>query len=152
MYPLELRLLTARAAQIMFRMRFSPRTLEKVLRSLYFDKTLVTESIVEQYYAPFANKRVRDTLIMSMLHFDEEIFTRPALRGIKKETLIFSGENDPINSEQTAKKFTAISGAEHIKIRNCGHFANEEKPQRFNSETLLFLDRNIRDDIRRERL
>lgn len=139
-YPFLLRFLTTKLGQLLFRLRFTDTGMEKVLKELYFDKPLVTKEITTQYYAPFKNKNVRDTLIMSMLNFDED-FEYSDFRNIKKDTLVFSGANDPIHSAETAKKFAGIPDADHVRLRNCGHFVNEEKPNRFNSEILLFLKR-----------
>ena len=137
-YPFLLRALTTRAGQLAFRMRFTPQTMQNVLQELYFNKPMVTQKTVEQYFEPFRNKDVRDTLIMSMLHF-EDPFDASDLHSIKKDTLIFSGQNDPIHPEKTANKYAGIPGSEHRRLRNCGHFVNEEKPEVFNTASLEFL-------------
>lgn len=139
-YPFPLRFLTSRLGQFLFKLRFSAEGMEKILKDLYFDKPQVTTEIALQYYAPFENKNVRDTLIMSMLNFDDE-FEQSDFRNIKNDTMVFSGANDPIHSVETAKLFASVPEADHVRLRNCGHFVNEEKPNRFNSEVLLFLKR-----------
>ena len=138
-YPFLMRALTTKPGQILFRMRFTPQTMENLLKELYFNKPMVTQNVVDQYFEPYKNKDVRDTLIMSMLHF-ENPFDASGLHGIKKDTIVFSGQNDPIHSEKTAQMFANIPGAKHRRIRNCGHFVNEEKAEVFNSETLEFLN------------
>lgn len=137
-YPFVMRALTTKLGQCVFRLSFSETTLEKVLKDMFFDKTHVTQNMVEQYYEPFKKKRVRDTLIMCMMHFDD-IFNDAFMHAVKKDVLIFSGVNDPIHSKKIAQRFEIIPGSRHIRIRNCGHFVNEEKPDRFNSEAIMFL-------------
>ena len=139
-YPFSMRFLTSKLGQYLFKLNFTAAGMEKVIKELFFDKPLATPQLINQYYAPFENKNVRDTLIMSMLNFDDE-FEQSDFRFVKKDTMVFSGENDPIHSKETAKIFASVPGADHVRLRNCGHFVHEEKPNRFNSEVYLFLKR-----------
>ncbi len=145
-YPFLMRALATKPGQILFRMKFTLQTMENLLKELYFNKPLVTQNVAMQYFEPYKNKDVRDTLIISMLHF-ENPFDASGLHGIKKDTLVFSGQNDPIHSKQTVQMFANIPGAEHRRLRNCGHFVNEEKAEFFNSESLDFLNRTEADKI-----
>ena len=78
---------------------------------------------MEQYFEPYQEyKDVRDTLIMSMLHFEDPFGASGPAHGIKKDTLIFSGQNDPIHSEKNGdKNMPDIPGArstcENAKLR-----------------------------------
>ena len=110
-----------------------------VLHGLYFDATLVTEEKVDAYFAPYEDKDVRDTLAIAMTHFDD-MEVRGMLKSLRKKILVFSGLDDNIHTaEMTRAYYTMPQDAKHICIRNCGHFLHEEKPERFNSETLSFL-------------
>jgi len=139
-YPFALRFLTTRLGHVIFRFRIGQNALEQLLRELYFDKPLVTADMVEQYYAPYKRKRVRDTLSMSMSHYDDKNVIS-LLHGTRNDTLVLSGVNDPIHSANMVKKYASnISGAEHIRLRNCGHLVHEEKASRVNSEISKFLE------------
>jgi len=139
-YPFALRFLTTRIGHAVFHLWFAESVIEKLLKELFFDKPLVTQNMADQYYAPYKRKGVRDTLAMSMAHFDD-MFVLSLLRGTKNETLVLSGENDPVHSLDMIDKYANnIPGAKHIALRNCGHFVHEEKPNRVNSEILLFLE------------
>lgn len=145
-YPFLLRSLTTKIGQLLFKLSFTHQTLENLIKELYFNKPLFTEAMAAQYYDPYRNKSVRDTLIMSMIHF-EDPFNLSDLRGIKKDTLVVSGHNDPIHSKKSAGKFATIPGSEQKCLRNCGHFVNEEKPDIFNSTVIDFLNRTEADKI-----
>lgn len=139
-YPFALRFLTTRLGHNIFRFRFSQNSLEQLLKELYFDKPLVNQDIVEQYYAPYKRKRVRDTLCMSMSHYDDKNVIS-LLHATRHDTLVMSGINDPIHSMSMVKEYAKnISGAEHVRLRNCGHLVHEEKASRTNSEILKFLE------------
>lgn len=145
-YPFSIRFLTTWLGHTMFRLLFTESALHNVLSDMFFDKTAVTNEVVEEYYAPFSNKDVRDTLVMSMMHFDDE-HARSLLRGIRKNTLVFSGTGDHFHDEKTIKSYAhTIPSAKHIRLRNCGHLVHEEKYDRFNNETLKFLNKQDNDE------
>ena len=81
-----------------------------MLHQLFFDTTLVTDDVVEGYYAPFENKEVRETLIMCMVHFDDT-YPRSLLKGIRQKTLVFSGADDQIHTEDVVRGVCADHSA-----------------------------------------
>ena len=145
-YPFLLRSLTTKIGQMLFKLRLTHQTLENLIKELYFNKPLFTKEMADQYYEPYKDKSVRDTLISSMMHF-EDPFDRTTLHGIKKDTLVLSGHNDPIHSKKMVSKFTIIPATEHKCLRNCGHFVNEEKPDIFNRTVVDFLNQTEADKI-----
>ncbi|MBT3320123.1 MAG: alpha/beta hydrolase [Clostridia bacterium] len=137
-YPFVMRFLTTRIGHAMMRLRFAENAIESVMREIHFDKPLVTKHTIDQYYEPFKRKRVRDTLAMTMAHFDDEK-ALSVLRATTNDTLVFSGENDPIHpGGMIAPYANNIPGARHLRLRNCGHVVHEEKPKRVNNEILMF--------------
>lgn len=146
-YPFALRFLTTRIGHALVRLRFCENAMECVLCEIHFDKPLVTKHTVDQYYEPYKRKFVRDTLALSMAHFDDTQ-VRSFLRAITNDTLVFSGENDLIHQKNTIAPYAInIPGAKHTRLRNCGHIVHEEKPNRVNSETLLFFGHKDEDNI-----
>lgn len=140
-YPFSMRFLTTWLGHKMFRLLFTESAMHNVLSDMFFDKTGITNEVVEEYYAPFSDKEVRDTMVMSMMHFDDE-HARSLLKGLRHKTLVFSGLDDNMHDQEMIKSYAnTIPGAKHIRIRNCGHLLHEEKYDRFNNETLKFLNK-----------
>ena len=111
-----------------------------ILKGRFFNKPLVSEEMVRLYYEPFKKKSVRDTLIMSLLHFEDSTGNSD-LRSIRRDTIIFTGDNDDMHPKRDADVLTKKSGAKRVHLRNCGHFVNEEKADKFNSDMLWFLQK-----------
>jgi pimeloyl-ACP methyl ester carboxylesterase len=137
-YPFLMRFLTTRIGHALSHILFTEKEIENVLREVHFDKPLISKHTVDQYYAPFKRKGVRDTLAISMAHF-EDSQALSYLRTTRNDTLVFSGENDPIHNAAMVTPYARnISGAKHIRLRNCGHIVHEEKSNRVNNEILSF--------------
>jgi len=138
-YPFSLKFLTTWLGHAISRLLITEASIHSILRSLCFDATIITSDVVKEYYAPYHNKDVRNTLAMSITHFDDT-YPRSLLKGTKQKTLIFSGADDKIHNEERIKPYTiTMPNAKHIRVRNCSHFVHEEKPKKFNEETLAFL-------------
>ena len=138
-YPFRIKFLTTRLGQILFKMIFRETTMYEILSMMYFDATLITEDVLQGYYAPYRCKDVRETLCISLMHFDEG-YTLSLLKGIKCDTLIFSGIDDRIHTKDIVRDYAVnIPGAKPICLRHCGHFVHEEKPVIVNRDILQFL-------------
>ncbi len=146
-YPFALRFLTTRIGHALIRLRFGENAMERILREIHFDRPLVMKHTVDQYYEPFKRKLVRDTLALTMAHFDDTQ-VHSFLRATSNDTLVFSGENDPVHPKNMVAQYANnIPGAKHIRLRNCGHVVHEEKPIRVNSEILLFFGHKDEENI-----
>jgi len=138
-YPLSLKLLTTRLGAFYFKHIFREATARSVLSEGYFDATQLTGDVLAGYYEPLRSKEVRETLVRCMLHFDDT-FVRSHLKGIKKQVLIFQGTEDRLHNDEVVRAVTTpLQNKRYVRIRNCAHFVHEEKPERFNKETLAFL-------------
>lgn len=141
-YLFSLKFLTTRLGHALSRLTITESAVRNLLYELYFDATLITKDVIKEYFAPFHNKDVRETLAMYMLHFDDT-YSLSLLKSLKHETLVFSGADDKMHNERVIKPYTKIiTHVKHIRLRNCSHFVHEEKPIRFNEETLKFLKEN----------
>ena len=145
-YPFMMRSMTTWIGHTLARAFMNEASIQRILRGLYFDATLVTDEKVDEYFAPYKDKDVRDTLAIAMTHFDDRD-VRAMLKSLRHKVLVFSGLDDSIHTaELTRIYYTMPQGAKHICMRNCGHFAHEEKPQRFNSAALEFLQTKNADE------
>ncbi len=137
-YPFSIRALTSWAGRKLFPLMAGESNVKNLLYGMYFDTTKITDDVVAGYAAPFKNRDVRETFVMSILHFDDS-YTRSLLKGLRQPVLVFSGLDDRMHTEEMKRVYAVtIPGASHIRIRNCGHFINEEKYAKFNAEALAF--------------
>ncbi len=68
----------------------------------------------------------------------------PLLKTIRQPTLIVVGEEDVVTTPDVAEEMrAAISGAELVRIPQCGHLANLERPDVFNDALARFLDHRV---------
>ena len=139
-YPFALKILTTWIGQTFFRFFANELSIYNILSRLFFDTTLITNDMLDEYFLPYRNQYVRDTLALCMTHFDDT-YARSLLKSTRHQTIIFSGSDDRIHPENIIHTYSAtIPGAKHIQFRNCGHFVHEEKAGRFNDEALAFLN------------
>ena len=146
-YPFLLRFLTNWLGALSFRLMHGESTFKKVIGDFYFNATLLTDEVISQYYAPYKNKDVREALISTMLHFDDST-ANVAAKSITNRTLVFSGADDRYHTEAYIRAFARkLRHTKHMRLRNCGQNVHEEKPDKFNEQTLLFLcaDKNKAD-------
>ena len=138
-YPFAIRMMTTKIGHMLARIFITETAVQRILHELFFDATMVTDEMVEGYFAPYKDKEVRDTLAVALTHFDDTE-ARKMLKSVKQKTLVFTGIDDKIHiPDMTRVYYTMPQNAEHISLRNCGHLVHEEKSDRFNSETLAFL-------------
>jgi len=138
-YPFSMKITSTWLGGAVSKLYIGESAVRNTLQKMFFDVTLVDGEVTEGYYAPFRNKGVRETLSMCMTHFDDT-YTRSLLKEIKSATLIFYGTDDKIHNEKTVCSYASvIPDAKIIRIRNCGHLLHEEKPLKFNEESIKFL-------------
>jgi len=140
-YPFLMKYLTTWLGHRLARFILSESMVRRMLHEQFFDTPLVTADVADEYFAPFKRRDVRETLPISMSHFEDQ-YARSLLKGTKQNVLVFSGRDDKMHGEKVIKAYAQnIPGAHHLQFRNCGHYVHEEKPGRFNDETLKFLQR-----------
>lgn len=138
-YPFKIRFLTSRIGEFCFKLFLSESTVGDVLQEFYFDATLLSDEVVGQYFEPYKNKEVRETLIRSVMHFDDS-GARSYLKGLQNQVLVFSGTDDRLHPLSNIRAYAQnLRFARHVRLRNCAQNVHEEKPDRFNVQTLTFL-------------
>jgi len=137
-YPFALRALTTWVGHKLFPLLVSESSIKSLLHSMYFDATKLTDAVAAGYAQPYRSADVRETMVMSLLHFDDA-YARSLLKGITQPVLVFSGLDDKMHPDEMVRIYAVnIPGAKHIRLRNCGHFVHEEKCAKFNTEALAF--------------
>jgi pimeloyl-ACP methyl ester carboxylesterase len=138
-YPFSLRMLTTWLGRTIFLAYLGEASVHNILSGLYFDATQLRPEVVSGYYLPLRHRDVRETLVMMMMQFDDA-YVKSLLKGIRHHTLVFSAAEDKLHREDIIRDYALIiPGAEHIRLRNCGHLLHEEKAERFNEATRAFL-------------
>lgn len=140
-YPFGMKLVSTRAGAAAFKLLFGEASLKSWLQCMYFDATKITAEVLENYYAPYRSKEVRETLCLCMNHV-VDTHARSVLKSVRSEALVLWGIDDKLHDEATVRAYAAgIPRSKHIIIRNCAHLLHEEKHIRVNDEMLRFLAR-----------
>ena len=114
------------------------------LDEAFFDKTVLTDEVIDQYYLPLAEKESRFSLAAAIAALDETEVV-DGLRTLKNHVLVLSAGDDPWRSEEEIDSYiSAIAHCYSIKSLNCGHMLHEEKFEKFNANVIDFLDWNGR--------
>lgn len=110
--------------------RLSAKTVEKVLIDAYFDRTLVTDQVVEEYFRPLASRQACADLKDAVLAFEDGP-TINDLPKISQEVLVMWGTDDRWHDRSMAEEYALLPHVKSFFVRNCGHVVQEEKPERF---------------------
>lgn len=138
-YPFGMKATSTRLGSAAFKLIYSEASLKNWLQSMYFDATKITGDVLENYCAPYRSREVRETLCLSMQHFDDA-HARSILKSVRSDTLVLSGVSDKLHGEEVARAYAGgLQFSKHIRIRNCAHLLHEEKHLRVNDEILRFL-------------
>ncbi|HAA67360.1 MAG TPA: alpha/beta hydrolase [Acidimicrobiaceae bacterium] len=72
---------------------------------------------------------------------------RPNLNSLEIPTLVMCGDQDRVTPPKlSAELAMGIPDASHVQISDAGHLANQEQPEKFNSEVLEFIEKLIADN------
>ena len=108
-------------------------------------KPLISDGVVRRYYMPDGNPDKLNRTMLGTLRIDymEDLeFIEKNLRTVEKPTLILWGEDDkylPLSLGDRIHK--DIAGSEMATIPNCGHFIQEDHPERATKIIAEFLGR-----------
>lgn len=97
--------------------------------SFYYDGTVCTQEVIDQYYATCDDFASRQAIMYAIRNFDEEV-VQQAMARCHKEILILWGEEDklaPLDLLFELRKH--IPNGVYHSIRNAGHRMHEEKAE-----------------------
>ena len=110
------------------------------LEKCYFDKTLITEKMVDEFARPFEEPELKNSLRSMTVNFDDEEVIEK-LVGFDRPILMVKSEDDVISNANDYKKYLHSAQMGYTaSFRNCGYFPHEEKYEMFNSSLLEFLN------------
>ena len=122
----------------------SRKRVKKVLYESYFDKTCLTDEIVDQHICFMNTKEQKENLFFAIATMEPaEILAN--IRHMNTHVLILSGSDNPWRYKEEIDEFAAPFQHSYVSFtRNCGHLLHEEKPEKFNSSVVEFLEWNLR--------
>lgn len=104
---------------------------EGVLRSAFYDKSLLTEEVIEGYKHPLKARNWDKGLYWYMKYYQLPNL-EPLLGDLRKPILIIHGIYDNIVDPQSSRELGALlSSSTLVEIDECGHIPHEEKPAEF---------------------
>lgn len=137
-------LLKGRAVNSVFgalagRMSLSPQVVMATLQDCYFDRTLVTGEVVEEYMIGFADKEFKTIAKLSMSNFvDDAVLGN--LQGVASPVLVVAGLDDKISGGKDSMFLDlGFEKGNCLSVRNCGYLVQEEKPERLAEGIRAFL-------------
>ena len=111
----------------------------KCLEKAYFDKTLITDTIVEEYTRPMEDGDVRFATKQAAAAYDDRD-TLARLSAMTKKMLLIRSKYDRVSSEADIKAYQeSVRNGYVYEMRNCGYLLHEEKPAGANQAILEFL-------------
>ena len=127
-YPFRIRALEGPFG-FFFRESYGKKHFEKYLPLFYYDGTIASPTVVDQYFSTCDDFASRQAIMYAVRNFDEE----PVLRAMQKtprEALILWGEEDKlVPIEKLFELREQLPGNVYYSIRNVGHWMHEEKAE-----------------------
>ena len=114
---------------LLVRESYGKKDFQKNLPLFYYDGTIVTDEVVEQYYATCDDFASRQAIMYAVRNFDEEPVLA-ALRTCSREALILWGEEDKlVPMDRLFELKELLPQNVYYSIRNVGHWMHEEKAE-----------------------
>ena len=112
------------------------------LKRSYYDHTLITDRLVDEYYQPFLteNGKIVPIKVLQAMNFDKLKELPRRYRRIRKKVLIIWGQEDRISRIHLAHKLKKdLRNSKLMIIPASGHLVQEEKPAVVNRAILNFV-------------
>lgn len=121
-----------------------PFVMRSVLGALYYDKSVITDEMVQELCLIFRTPNSRSAMywMPRALNWDFAIPDSHRIQDVSAPTLILWGRQDSIVDVRTALRFEKdIQNSRAVIIDGAGHMVHEEKPDEVNRAILEFTDR-----------
>lgn len=126
-------------AAVCGKFRFNNAMLEGVYEEFYFDKTLLTETVMKETFAPFAEKEFRTALKFYAGSYND-LKVREKFYDLKNPMLVIRGDDDRITPPVEEGMASLPSrNMSILTVRNCGYIIPEEKPQKLSRAITEFI-------------
>ncbi len=119
-----------------------PWAVERVARSVFFDKSVVTPEMVEEYSMALRTREGRRAIadfLRSAIPDDVDAYLA-RYKNMSHPVLVLRGEHDEILDQSSAERFTGeVPGARAVYFKDAGHAPHEEIPGPVNEALVGFL-------------
>lgn len=123
---------------------FSKSMIRSALESAYFDKTLVSQDMLDNYFYELSDPKNLDTAMQTVSQWDDsDVYEN--MHALACDIFIFWGECDEWHPLEMLEDFEdAIEGVYAATVRNGGHMIHEEKAREINRKSIELL---LTDDV-----
>ncbi len=121
------------------RMMINVQSVRNLLEECYFDRTLVTEEVAQEYYNGMGDRDYKAIARMCLAnYYDEDVIRK--VGHINSPMLAVAATDDKISGGKNSEFFAlGLDRGNLLEIRNCGYIIQEEKYDRFNQAVKVFL-------------
>ncbi len=120
----------SRVCSVMSRNLFSATDVRKLLNDCVYEKEIVDDHMVRQYYQPLQDGLSREALMYALVNFDRDMVAE-ALLPIDHEVLVLWGKEDRWHPPSGSVYFQGVLQAgRYYLIRHAGHLLQEEAPEK----------------------
>lgn len=108
---------------------YTKKDVEKMLRLCYYDSTVLTKEVLNNYFETLDSFSSRQALMYCLRNFQEELIWE-GLTNCPHPVFVLWGEEDriqPFENMDKARKY--LRRGEYYSLRNAGHFLQEEKAE-----------------------
>lgn len=145
--PLSIRMLGSGLLGGIASRLYNMRTVDKLLSECVFDHTVIDDTVIEEYYRPACGSEARRAIRESVYNYDEEAIIK-GLRDIKAGALIIWSDEDRWHPMEMGELYNAaLKDSVHTLVRNAGHLAHEEKPDKIASLVRQFIPTDFEQPI-----
>lgn len=110
-----------------FREMYSKKDFEAYMPLFYYDGTVCTDTVIDQYYKTCDDHASRQAIMYAIRNFDEE-YALDAVKRAEREFFIIWGEEDRLQPiKRLFELREMLPGSVYHSIRNTGHWMHEEK-------------------------
>ncbi len=120
------------------RMMLNQAAIRATLEDCYFDRTLVTDEVVQEYAAGLMDRDFKVISKMCIGNFiDDGVVAN--VHSLKNPMLVVLGSEDKITGGSGCEFMKLpIANGSVLTVRNCGFFVHEEKPEKVNEAVVKF--------------
>ena len=129
-----------------YREMYGKKDFQKYLPMFYYDGTICTDEVIEQYYRSCDDHAARQAIMYAIRNFDEE-YAFGEIKKANREYFILWGEEDKLQPmDRLFEIRKLLPNSVYHGIRNTGHWIHEEKA----GQIAEAIDRYIRYDGEKE--
>lgn len=115
--------------RIMTRQFYTKSFRKKFLLGSYYNKSLVTDEVVEAYMIPTRTPNALDAMEQMMSSVGPQKYEGIAENISRPTLIVWGGKVAGVKSEDAKRLNREIQRSQLVSIKECGHYVQEEKPQ-----------------------